>query len=99
MRTVRVNATSAGGVLYVGAGGISYLGSDEDIAGMRSYQQWTIICYQGDRRMAYSGPSILYSLHGWEEFMNKSSGWMKVVSKVVITFVPPPYSLFFQRGF
>jgi hypothetical protein len=45
MRTVRVNATSAGGVLYVGAGGISYLGSDEDIAGMRSYQQWTIDNY------------------------------------------------------
>jgi hypothetical protein len=64
MRTVRVKATSAGGVLYVGAGGVLYLGSDEDIGGMRNYQQWTIIGFQGDRRMIYSGPSTLSSLHG-----------------------------------
>jgi len=48
MRTVREKATSAGGVLCAGAGGVSYLGSDKDIVGLRNYQQWTVIGFQDE---------------------------------------------------
>jgi hypothetical protein len=43
-----VKATSAGGVLCVGADGVSYLGSDKDIVGLRNYQQWTVIGFQDE---------------------------------------------------
>lgn len=43
-----MKATSAGGVLCVGADGVSYLGSDKDIVGLRNYQQWTVIGFQDE---------------------------------------------------